>query len=183
MAIPAKLSELKAAARPPGLVFADCRTDEGSCRSVAFARATTNWSAAVRLKAIPLYARPLSGAPVTLPERDANGEVLELKGLISVTDVRLLVAISTETATSQRAMAGAQWVADPLGGLELNVKNQNTMGRNKSGVPVFPQSGMTCVPKRLFVVLLTKKVILHPLNVAVFVQLPSPSSVETVVAA
>jgi hypothetical protein len=146
VAIPAKLFELKAAVRPPGLVLADCRTDEGSCRSVAFALATTNWSAAVRLKAIPLYARPLSGAPVTLPERDANGEVLELKGFISVTEVRLLVAISTETATSQREMTGAQWVADPWGGLELYVKNQNTIGRNKLGVPVFPQSGITSVP-------------------------------------
>src|ERR1700691_4074702 len=107
--MPVKLPVAKAAVRPPGPLSAICKIDEGNCRSVAFCRAITNWSAPVKLNWIPLYARPLSGAPVTLPDSDANGDVLlALSGLISLTEVRLPVAISTVTATSQREMAGAQ---------------------------------------------------------------------------
>lgn len=107
----------------------------GNCSRIAACLASINWSGFWRSKLIPLYARPLSGAPVRLPESDEKldgGYVVALNGRSSVIEVIFPEPISTPTLTSQREVFGEQKVADAAG-VGTYEKNQNTTGLNCGG--------------------------------------------------
>ena len=67
----------------------------------------------MRLKAIPLYARPFSGAPVTLAEAEEKFDA-EVNGRVSVMAVILPEFVLTSTSTSQREKEGEQKVAEAI---------------------------------------------------------------------
>lgn len=107
----------------------------GSCNRIAACLASINWSGLCKSKLIPLYARPLSGAPVTFAERDEKldgGDAVALNGRSSVMAVIFPELISAPTLTSQREICGEQNVADATG-VGTYEKNQNTTGLNCGG--------------------------------------------------
>lgn len=65
------------------------------------------------MKAIPLYARPFNGAPVTLAEAEEKFDA-DVNGRVSVMEVTLPKFVSTPTSTSQSEKEGEQKVAEAI---------------------------------------------------------------------
>jgi hypothetical protein len=89
----------------------------------------TNLSGFESVKLIPLYARPLSGDPVKLPDNEEKRDIDESNCFSLCTFVTFPLPRSSVTVASHSEIAGLQIVADDLG-VGMYVKNQKTTGWN-----------------------------------------------------